>query len=63
MAINFFNSVDFLEPKCKNCGFKIDYGVTTRWDDKINGHICIKCNKPLETEEKNIQIDNETYVD
>jgi hypothetical protein len=63
MSINFFNSVDFLEPKCKNCGFKIDYGVTTRWDDELACHICIKCNKPAEIEEKEIIVDTNTYVD
>lgn len=44
MSINFFNSMDHLEPKCENCGSKIDYGVTTTFDEEIEAHRCNKCN-------------------
>ena len=47
MDINFFNAVDNLEPKCKNCGNKVDYDVTTRWDDEQERHICCACGKPV----------------
>ncbi len=63
MAINFFNSVEYLEPHCRHCNTRIDYGVTTEWDDKLGEHICCKCKKPVETEEKKIVIDHETYAD
>ena len=43
MSINFFNSMEHLEPKCKNCQSKIEYGVTTRYDDDKETHVCIRC--------------------
>jgi transcription initiation factor TFIIIB Brf1 subunit/transcription initiation factor TFIIB len=43
MSINFFNSIEHLEPKCKNCNSKIEYGVTTEWDEERQTHVCIKC--------------------
>jgi len=45
--MNLFNSVEYLEPKCPNCGNKIDYGITTTWDDKKEAHICNNCGKVL----------------
>lgn len=63
MAINFFNSVDYLEPRCRHCGSKIDYGITTEWDDEKGCHLCSKCQNPVETDSKEIIIDHETYVD
>jgi hypothetical protein len=48
MDLNFFNTVENLEPRCKNCGAKKDYEVTTRWDDKLEIHICLKCGKPVD---------------
>ena len=44
-AINIFNSVDYLEPRCKNCGSKIEYGITTYYDEKLETHKCSNCDK------------------
>lgn len=63
MSINFFNSVDHLQPKCKGCNSTIDYGVTTEWSDAVEGHICTSCKSPLEVEQKEIVVDHQTYVD
>ncbi len=63
MAFKFFNSVDYLEPRCSHCNTKIDYDVTTKWDDKYDCHVCLSCNKPVDTKEKEIVIDSDTYVD
>ena len=46
--IFFFNSTEHLEPKCPKCKSKIDYGITTEWDDKKNAHKCKKCGQILE---------------
>ena len=46
-AINFFESLQHMEPKCPKCETKIDYGVTTKFDSKLNCHICLKCGEAL----------------
>ena len=46
-SLNMFNSVDYLAPRCKECGNEIEYGVTTKFDDELGTHVCLKCNKPL----------------
>jgi ribosomal protein S27AE len=47
-AINFFESIDFLEKqKCPNCGSDIDYGLTTTYSDKNKAHLCNECGKIL----------------
>ena len=43
-----FWSMTYLEPRCKNCDSRIDYDVTTCWNDELGCHICLKCQKPLE---------------
>jgi len=43
MSINFFNSIEHLEPRCKSCDSKIEYGVTTEWDEEKETHVCLKC--------------------
>ena len=47
-AINIFNSIDHLEPRCKKCGSKIVYGITTYYDDEIEMHKCSTCNEIVE---------------
>ncbi len=42
-AINFFNSLEHLEPRCPKCETKIEYGITTNFDDKTNCHVCNNC--------------------
>jgi len=46
-AINFFDSIDYLEPKCPRCNSKVEYGVTTRFDDEKKCHVCLKCGELL----------------
>lgn len=46
--IFFFNSTEHLEPKCPKCESKIDYGVTTEWDEKKSAHKCKNCGEILE---------------
>ena len=48
MAINFFNSLAHLEPKCKNCESVIEYGVSTEYDDDKETHVCKKCGNAVE---------------
>lgn len=45
--IKFFDSVEYLEPKCPKCDSKIDYGVTTEWDDESEAHKCKNCGEIL----------------
>ncbi|MBI4739563.1 hypothetical protein HY772_08565 [Candidatus Woesearchaeota archaeon] len=42
-GIDFFNDLSFLEPVCSGCQIKVDYGVTTVYDEKRQTHICKKC--------------------
>ncbi len=46
--MNFFNSIEHLEPKCQSCGVVIDYGVNTDYDDKQEGHVCLQCGELVE---------------
>lgn len=39
----FFESVEYLEPRCPNCRSKVKYGVTTRFDDEVEAHRCLNC--------------------
>ena len=41
--INFFASVDFLEPKCPKCNSKLEYGTNTRYSEKEGTHVCMGC--------------------
>lgn len=41
---NFFESIEYLEPKCPNCGTKIDWGMSTNYQDKYESHVCNTCN-------------------
>lgn len=45
--VKFFDSLQYLEPHCPNCNSKVDYGVTTEWDDEVDGHVCKSCRHPL----------------
>ncbi len=47
-AINFFNSMDYLEPKCPECKTKIEYGITTRYNEKLQTHVCLNCGHKIE---------------
>ncbi|MBS3110018.1 hypothetical protein J4227_05825 [Candidatus Woesearchaeota archaeon] len=43
MELNFFGAPEYLEPHCPGCKAKIDYGVTTIYDDTVKGHKCLAC--------------------
>ena len=47
-AIDFFNETGFLEPRCKGCEIKLDYGVNTEWSDEAGCHVCKKCGAKVE---------------
>ncbi len=40
---NFFDSVDHLEPRCPKCKSVLEYGVTTKFNEKLDAHECKKC--------------------
>ena len=46
-GIDFFNTVEFLEPKCPRCNTKIEWGVNTRWDEKKETQVCAGCGAEL----------------
>lgn len=41
--MDFFNSVEHLEPKCKKCGTKLVLGETTMWSEKKQTQVCKEC--------------------
>jgi hypothetical protein len=41
--INFFNSIDYLEPKCNKCSAVLKYGLNTKFDSGLKGHVCNNC--------------------
>ena len=43
MSLNYFNDSNYLEPKCGHCSSKIDYDVTTTYDDDEEAHLCNSC--------------------
>ncbi|MFH1848864.1 MAG: hypothetical protein ABH879_01625 [archaeon] len=44
---NYFESMDYLEPRCPGCNVILDYGVNTSFNDKLDVHVCNKCGKVL----------------
>jgi len=47
MAINFFNSLEYLEPRCKGCDTVLEYGINTSFDSVKDTHICNKCGSEI----------------
>ncbi|MBT3721107.1 hypothetical protein HN789_00510 [archaeon] len=47
IAMNVFNSFEHLEPRCPKCNSKIDYGVTTEYNDDADTHVCLSCGQHL----------------
>jgi len=35
LEINFFDSVEHLEPRCPKCRNKIEYDVSTKYDSRL----------------------------
>ncbi len=46
-GVDFFNSVEHLEPRCPKCETKIEWGITTEWDDEKDAQVCITCKTVL----------------
>ncbi|MCK4521584.1 MAG: hypothetical protein KAU20_03345 [Nanoarchaeota archaeon] len=42
-GIDFFNSIEYLEPRCPKCNIVIEYDVTTKFDERKGSHICLSC--------------------
>jgi len=42
-AINFFQSIQHLEPKCPGCDSTIEYGLSTTYVESKKAHKCNKC--------------------
>lgn len=42
-TLNFFESMEYLEPKCPKCSIVLDYGINTKYNEKKQVHICLKC--------------------
>ncbi len=40
---NFFEVLDYLEPRCGKCGAKIEYGLTTEFNEEKGCHMCLSC--------------------
>ncbi|MFH1398670.1 MAG: hypothetical protein ABIG95_00995 [Candidatus Woesearchaeota archaeon] len=45
---NFFDSLEYLEPKCPECGTVLDWGISTRFDEVKEVHVCAKCGHILQ---------------
>jgi phage FluMu protein Com len=45
--MNYFNTSEFLEPKCPSCKIVLNYGVNTTFSDKQNSQICSSCDTIL----------------
>ena len=41
--LNFFDSLEYLEPKCPKCKRKIVYDVTAKYDEKRDVMVCMNC--------------------
>ncbi len=42
-GVDFFNTVDHLEPKCPGCNIKVDWGVNTEYCEEKEAQICKEC--------------------
>ena len=45
---DFFNDFSFIDKKCPGCGSKINYGITTEWNDDFQSHACKNCGSKIE---------------
>ncbi len=44
---SIFQSMQALEPRCPKCNCKIEYGISTTFDEKKEVHICNNCGTEL----------------
>ena len=42
-ALDIFNDVNYLDPRCPGCHGKVDYEITTLFDQNKKVHICKEC--------------------
>ncbi|MFH1669291.1 MAG: hypothetical protein ABIA62_05160 [Candidatus Woesearchaeota archaeon] len=47
-GIDFFNSMQHLEPRCPNCNIKVDWGINTEWSDEKETQVCKECGTVIE---------------
>ncbi len=45
--LNFFNSVENLEPKCPGCKIKVEFDISTQYNEKLETQVC-KCGHAFE---------------
>ncbi len=41
--MDYFNSIDYLEPKCPGCGTILKYGINTEFSESLNAMVCKNC--------------------
>ncbi|MBI2133881.1 hypothetical protein HYU11_04320 [Candidatus Woesearchaeota archaeon] len=41
--LDFFNRMEYLEPRCPKCKIILDYGVNTTFSSSHKSHVCDKC--------------------
>ena len=46
-GVDFFNSMEHLEPKCPKCKVKIEWGLNTEWNDEKESQVCKQCGTVL----------------
>ena len=42
-GIDFFNTMDYLDPRCTQCDTKLKLGETTEFSDEHQTQVCVKC--------------------
>ncbi|MBU2560736.1 MAG: hypothetical protein KKD17_00410 [Nanoarchaeota archaeon] len=47
-GVDFFNSLEHLEPRCPKCKVKIVWGENTMWSDESETQVCKDCGSKLE---------------
>lgn len=42
-TLDYLSSKEILEPHCPKCDSKVDYGITTTYNEKEDAHVCNSC--------------------
>lgn len=42
-GLSYFGNESILEPHCPGCKTKVDYGISTTYDEKLDAHKCNTC--------------------
>ncbi|AJF62089.1 TPA: hypothetical protein HA239_05475 [Candidatus Woesearchaeota archaeon] len=45
--MNYFDSTQYLEPRCEKCGIVLDYGTNTEFNEKLMSQVCMVCGNKL----------------